>query len=186
MVRERNKNEKRVLIAIKKDLLTRIITESRSDLVNHPYYMALDVWELHPKSKKKMRKTRLINCYDNKIGPNTTYLGELDSNRRAIEDVNWNLLIQGRTILLGDFNAHSPIWNPLISTRIEAGPLEEIVEKYDLILNNEPGVITRPNARKNQSIIDLTFTSTAIGLLNSWTIEEEYSTPSDHELIVFE
>ena len=32
----------------------------------------------------------------------------------------------------------------------------------------------------------MTFTSTAIGLLNSWTIEEEYSTLSDHELIVFE
>jgi hypothetical protein len=40
-----------------------------------------------------MRKTRLINCYDNRIGLNTTYLGELDSNKRAIEDVNWNLLI---------------------------------------------------------------------------------------------
>jgi hypothetical protein len=179
-------NEKRVLIAIKKDLLTKVITESRSDLVNHPYCMALDVWELHPKSKKKMRKTRLINCYDNRIGPNTTYSGEIDSNRRAIEDVNWDQLIQGRIILLGDFNAHSPLWNPLISTKIDAGPLEEIIEKYDLILNNEPGVITRPNARKNQSIIDLTFTSTAIGLLNSWTIEEEFSTPSDHELIVLE
>jgi hypothetical protein len=36
-------NKKRVLIAIKKDLLTRVITESRSNLVNHPYCMALNV-----------------------------------------------------------------------------------------------------------------------------------------------
>ena len=133
-----------------------------------------------------MRKTRLINCYNNKIGPNITYIGDFDFNWRAIEDINWNLLIQGRTILLGDFNAHSPIWNPLISGRIKAGLLEQIIENFDLILNNEPGVITRPNSRNNKSIIDLTFTTTAIGLLNSWLIEEEYSTPSDHELIIFE
>ena len=133
-----------------------------------------------------MRKTSLINCYNNKIGLNTTYQGDIDSNRRAIEDIDWNLLIQDRKILLDDFNAHSPIWNPLISTRIETRSLEEIIEKFDLILNNEPGIITRTNARKNQSIIDLTFTSTAIELLNSWIIEEKYFTSSDHELIVFE
>jgi hypothetical protein len=51
--------------------------------------------------------------------------------------------------------------------RIEAGPLEQIIENYDLILNNKPGAITRPNARNNKSIIDLTFTSTQMGLLDS-------------------
>lgn len=184
---EKGKNsEKRVLIAVKKDLLNKIITESRSDLINHPYFLAIDVWELHPQSQRKLRKTRLINCYDNRIGPNTTYQDETNFNRRAIEDVNWNQLIQGRTIIFGDFNAHSPIWNPLISTRIEAGPLEHIIENFDLILNNEPGAITRPNSRNNNSIIDLTFTSTSMGLLNSWLIEEEYTTSSDHELIVFD
>ena len=86
---EKGKNsEKRVLIAIRKDLLTKIITESRSNLVNHPYFLVIDVWELHPQSKHKMRKTRLINCYDNRIGLNTTYQGDIDSNRRAIEDIN--------------------------------------------------------------------------------------------------
>ena len=63
--------------------------------------------------------------------------------------------------------------------------LEEIVKKYNLILNNKSGIITRSNVRKNQSIIDLTFTFTTIGLLNSWTIKKEFSTSSDHELIVF-
>ena len=38
--------EKRVLIAIRKDLLTKVITEARSDLVNHPYVLALDIWDL--------------------------------------------------------------------------------------------------------------------------------------------
>jgi hypothetical protein len=35
--------EKRVLIAIRKDLLTKVITEVRLDLVNHPYVLALDI-----------------------------------------------------------------------------------------------------------------------------------------------
>jgi hypothetical protein len=46
------------------------------------------VWELYLQSKKKMRKTRLINCYDARIGPNTIYQGDIDFNKRAIEDIN--------------------------------------------------------------------------------------------------
>ena len=101
--------EKRVFITIKRDLLTKIITEPCSDLLNHLYFLAIDVWELHPQSKQKRRKTRLINCYDNEISSNTMYIGDSDSNKRAIEDINWEPLIQGRIIFLGDFNAHSPL-----------------------------------------------------------------------------
>ena len=63
--------------------------------------------------------------------------------------------------------------------------MENIIENYDLILNNEPGVLTRLNNGNNKSIIDLTFTTTEIGLLKSWSIDKENSTPSDHKLIVF-
>ena len=86
-------SEKRVLVAIRKDLLTKVITESYSDLVNHPYFLAIDVWELHSKLKQKMWKTRLINCYDNRINSNITYQEDIDSNRRSIEDIHWNSLI---------------------------------------------------------------------------------------------
>jgi hypothetical protein len=41
------KGEKRVLIAIKRDILNRVVTEVRSDLVNHPYFLIIDIWELH-------------------------------------------------------------------------------------------------------------------------------------------
>jgi len=163
----------------------RAATEVRSDLVNHPYFLAIDIWELHPQTRAKIRRTRLINSYDNKIGPGTVYQGDIDSNRRAIDDIDWEPLIQGRTILLGDFNAHSPIWNPLITQSTDATSLEAIINRFDLIFNNEPGVITRPNLTRNKSIIDLTFTTTAIGLLDLWAIEEENPTPLDHELIVF-
>jgi hypothetical protein len=40
-----------------------------------------------------MRRTRLINSYDNKIGPETVYQGDIDSNRRAIDDIDWKPLI---------------------------------------------------------------------------------------------
>jgi hypothetical protein len=35
--------EKRVLIAIRKDLLTKVIMKVRSDLVNHSYVLALNI-----------------------------------------------------------------------------------------------------------------------------------------------
>jgi hypothetical protein len=41
------KKEKRVLIAIKRDILNRVATEVRSDLVNHPYFLIINIWELH-------------------------------------------------------------------------------------------------------------------------------------------
>jgi hypothetical protein len=69
--------------------------------------------------------------------------------------------------------------------RKDVDSLEIIIDKFDLILNNELGAIIRPNLRENNSIIDLTFTTTSIELLNSWLIEEEYTTLSNHELIVF-
>jgi hypothetical protein len=89
-------------------------------------------------------------------------------------------------VLLGDFNAHSPAWNPLISRRNEAGPLEEIINEHNLILNNEPGAITRPGKGNKGSIIDLTFTTVELGPLELWAIETDCPTPSDHVLIVLE
>jgi Endonuclease-reverse transcriptase len=86
---------------------------------------------------------------------------------------------------LGDFNAYSPIWNPLITRLTDITSLEAIINRFDLIFNNEPGIITRTNLTRNKSIIDLTFTTTDIELLDSWAIKEENPTLLNHELIVF-
>jgi hypothetical protein len=92
-------------------------------------------------------------------------------------------------VLLGDFNAHSPLWDPF-QTRKNVGPLKDIITKFGLILNNEPSVITRPaeavNSYHLKSIINLTFTTPEIEPLESWAIEIDHLTPSDHELIVFQ
>ena len=93
-------------------------------------------------------------------------------------------MLRGRAVLLGDFNAQSPLWDPFITQRKEAGPLETIIEDFDLILNNEQGAITRPGNKTKGSIIDLTFTTTELGLLDLWVIDEDDPTPSDHALIL--
>ena len=89
-------------------------------------------------------------------------------------------------MLLGDFNAHSPTWNPLITQRKDAEPLEKIIEEYDLILNNEQGAIIRPGNRNKGSIINLAFTTIELGPLELWSIDKDNLTPSDHALILLE
>lgn len=103
----------------------------------------LDVWELG-RAREKTRRTRVVNCYDNWLGAGQPWQGENERRRRAIEDVNWDEVLEGRCLLLGDFNAHSPLWNPLAGSRTNAGPLEDLIERKDLFINNEPGVPTRP------------------------------------------
>ena len=132
---------------IRRDLITQTIIEFKVDLINHPYFLTINIWDIHSKIKAKIRKIRLINTYDVIISPETVYQGEYIYIKRAIEDINWNIILRGRAILLRDFNAYNPAWNPLITTRIRAGPLEQIIEDYDLILNNESGVIIK--SKKN-------------------------------------
>jgi hypothetical protein len=57
----------RVLIAIRKTLLASKIIEARTDLINHPYILALDIWDLD-KSRNHARRIRIVNCYDNWLG----------------------------------------------------------------------------------------------------------------------
>ena len=101
-----------------------------------------------------------------------------------MKDIQWQPLLRGRAVLLDDFNAQSPIWNPLITQRREAEPLEKIIKDFDLILNNEQGAITRPGKENKNFIINLTFTT--IKPLDLWVIDEDNPTPSDHALILLE
>ena len=69
-------------------------------------------------------------------------------------------------MLLDDFNAYSPLWNPFITQRREARSLEKIIKDFDLILNNEPGAITRPEKKIKEFIINFTFTIIELKLLD--------------------
>ncbi len=137
----------------------------------------MDVWELNKRGEKK-RQTRVINVYDQNIQD------EQGQRTRPICQVQWESILQGRAILLGDFNAKSPHWDPYNKPR-NARDLEGLIERFDLILNNDTIVFTRVEGGK-RSVLDLTFSSPELGPLDSWAIAEGIQTPSDHKPIVLE
>ncbi len=89
-----------------------------------------------------------------------------------------------QVLIVGDMNAYSPMWNPYCHLRKNAGPLEELIDGYDLIVNNDPDYTTRPSSQGQLSIIDLALTSPELGQLLVWEIPEEYPSVSDHELVL--
>ena len=178
----------RVMTAVRRDIVGKVAIEARTDLINHPYFIAVDVVE-------KGRRTRVVNCYDSRIGPGYRYVGATRHNRRALGDIDWEPVFRGRCLILGDFNAHSPTWNALSLERCEAEPLERLIDRHDLFINNDLDKPTRPyktsvsgdGARGEKvpstSIIDLTISNQALGPLASWEIEKEALTTSDHLVI---
>lgn len=120
-----------------------------------------------------------------KIGNGQVWEGSTQTIRRAIQDIPWKLVIRGRVLIVGDMNAHSTMWNPRCHQKQNAGPLEELIEGYGLIVNNDVDFPTRP-ASRGVSIIDLALTSPTLGPLRVWEIPEEYPSISDHELILLE
>lgn len=62
----------RVMTAVRKDLIDKIMIDHRTNLVNHLYFMLLEIWELDPRSKRPGRKTRVVNIYDNQVGRGCT------------------------------------------------------------------------------------------------------------------
>lgn len=75
----------------------KVIVEARTDLLDHPYFMVMDVWELN-RAREKTRRTRIINCYDNWLGMGHCWHGESERQRRALEDVQWDQVIEGRLL----------------------------------------------------------------------------------------
>ena len=180
-----NRKDMQVLTAVRKDILHRVIIDNRTDLISHPYCSVLDIKELHSVSRKVMRKTRVVNLYDNKVGKGQVWERPSPRLRRAMQDISWSQVIRGRLLIVGDINAYSPIWNPRCRQRVNAGPLEELIEKYELIINNDTYLPTRPSS-PGISIIDLALTSPELGPLRVWEFPEEYPSLSDHELIMME
>ncbi|KAL2004467.1 hypothetical protein VTN00DRAFT_3496 [Thermoascus crustaceus] len=106
--------------------------------------------------------------------------------RRAIEDAEWSQIIEARSLIVGDFNAHSPLWNPQAGARTNAGPLEALIDAYNLHINNALDIPTRPKSTPGVSIIDLSLTTSELGPLEAWFVDQDHPTGSDHEVIVME
>lgn len=123
--------------------------------------------------------------YDNYPCPDQTWKRMRSSTkRRALVDAGLDTIIQGRVVLLGDFNAHCPGWNVYYGERKDAVELKRLVEDNDLILNNERGKATWSTRKKTTSIIDLTFTTPDMCAVDTWYIDNELSTQFKYEVIV--
>lgn len=56
-----------VLTVLRKDLVSKIIIENWINLASHPYYIVLDFKEAYREPSKILRRTRIVNFYDNKL-----------------------------------------------------------------------------------------------------------------------
>lgn len=69
-------------------------------------------------------------------------------------------------VILGEFNAHSQNMNVYWEEGRDAAELEQLVDTYNLIVNNELEKATRPTRSKITSIINLRYTTPDIGILD--------------------
>ena len=53
------------MTAVKKTLVNKIVVDHKTNLINHPYFMLLEIQEMDPQSKKLGKKIRIVNAYDN-------------------------------------------------------------------------------------------------------------------------
>ena len=107
----------------------------------------LDVWETT--NRKKVRKTRLINIY-NRAG--------VQGGGHTIDHMDMSRLIEGRTILAGDFNARSPAWDPWVAGKQNAVKTEQLIENHGLIIDKNDGQVNR-RGQGWISVIDLTLST---------------------------
>lgn len=177
------RKEIRVMTAVRKDLGDKIMTDHRTDLIYHPYFMLLEIRELDSQSKKPRRKTQVVNVYNNRVGRGYTRDDGIRRIRRALEDVNWEPIMWSRVLIAGDINAYSSIWNPHCHRRQNASVLEEFIGKFSLLINNKLGRPTRP-ASQGISVIDLSLSIAELGPLTLWEIPEKHPALLDHLFIL--
>ena len=62
--------------------------EKRSDLIDYPYLIVLDIRDLNQKTRIPIKRIKVINIYDQVISRRYTYLKAYTRKRRAIEDIS--------------------------------------------------------------------------------------------------
>ena len=97
------------MITIRKDIPNTIMVENRTDLISHLYCICLDIKEIDEQTERRLRKTRVINLYDNKIGQEQLWKESFPTPQLAVQDICWRSIICGQVLIIGDMNTHSPI-----------------------------------------------------------------------------
>ena len=119
-------------------------------------------------------RIKIVNVYDQR-----KFVAGRQTNQRPARDIEWERVVQGKVILAGDFNAHSPRWNKTGIKR-DQGFLEKLMDDHDLeyIGNGEP--------TRGESTIDLVLASSGpLAAAIDYQIREEvwHATGADHAMI---
>lgn len=93
-----------------------------------------------------------------------------------------HLCKQQETVVIGDFNAHSNLWNPVVKTPVREEVVTDIMAKQRLAIINEYGRVTR-RGRTSESVINLAMVSEGSEQHSSWEIRGEDDVGSDHPVI---
>ena len=136
--------------------------EKRSNLIDYPYLMILNIRDFDQKIRISIKRLRVINIYNQVISREYTYLKVYIKRRRVIENISWDRIIIKRIIFISNFNAYSLKWNFTCENLIGARPFEALLTKFNLIIINEKGVLIRRLLEKI-FIIDLAITLPNIG-----------------------
>ena len=57
---------------MRKNLIYKIVVNHKMDLIDHPYFILLEICKLDLYSKREGGKARVINAYDNQIRKSCT------------------------------------------------------------------------------------------------------------------
>jgi ribonuclease HI len=131
------------------------------------------VWDL----QRGTARIRIANVYDQ--------IRQSDGSRPS-RFINWTEVINSRTVVAGDFNAHSRRWNPLLNAPARNHRyLEDFIDTHALSpVGDGEATCFSPNAT-NYSVIDLVLVTQEIAdNVNTKTMNEDaYATGSDHHII---
>jgi len=127
-------------------------------------------------TREGREKVVLVNVYDQR---------PQEGQKRLVQQADWEAIMAGgRVVVAGDMNTYSQKWNPKATRRRNATFWEDLIEKYELVIqNSEEGTRAGPGVN-GTSIIDLTLSTPAV-MLNSSLLEGE-SKGSDHKVILWE
>lgn len=60
-----------------------------------------------------------------------------NTRRNALAETQWDTIPVGRTVLLSNYNLHSPCWNVLYRNRRDAVRLKELIDFHDVLFMYE-------------------------------------------------
>lgn len=123
--------------------------------------------------------------YDNSVGQECIQQRHTTVVWRAIQDIAWSNIIKSRILLLGDLNTNSLSWNPHFIKQQNEKPLEDLIDKQKLIINNNKNFVTYSQSKKT-FIIAMGLIITRLGLLILWEIFEEYLSILKHQLVLLQ